>query len=459
MIHYLFVGLAAALFSVGLMLLKGPFFNMALASTAMVNALIDPVSDEDTKQGLVAKRLGRLILWLLLFQLGLITITALAMSVLWIYIEYSNQTPESLDTASALFYISMVIGGVIPFLLYRPKSTSDYSDMSKLLHRMVLDNQHLSRLLFGLEKKLFLKSDSTDQPFLVVTGLARSGTTALTQLLYKTDGFHSLSYANMPFLLAPNLWKKVYNPKNAALKERAHGDSVKFGYDTVEALEEYFFKVMTNDAFVADKNLLPHELKSEALEAYRDYRRLIGKPSSTTYLAKNNNLILRLESLLEQEPNMKVVLMIRNPLEHANSLLQQHLRFSELQTADPFVLEYMNWLGHHEFGLNHKPFQLGAHSESNYQLTDINYWLSGWIAYYSFIKPYTESNRILLVEHSQLAAEPQTVLERIGSFLGEKLQLDKLIPHPQKTLELSADPFLTANAMQLYQELTEAKKN
>ena len=39
--------------------------------------------------------------------------------------------------------------------------------------------------------------------------MARSGSTILLNSIYKTDIFASLTYADMPFVLAPNLWSKI----------------------------------------------------------------------------------------------------------------------------------------------------------------------------------------------------------------------------------------------------------
>ena len=41
-------------------------------------------------------------------------------------------------------------------------------------------------------------------------------------------------------------------------------------------------------------------------------------------------------------------------MQHAYSLLTQHLNFSNLQKEDDFIRRYMNYLGHNEFGLSHK---------------------------------------------------------------------------------------------------------
>ena len=43
------------------------------------------------------------------------------------------------------------------------------------------------------------------------------------------------------------------------------------------------------------------------------------------YLSKNNNQILRIKSLLKLSTKHSFVLLFRDPLEHAGSLLNQHL--------------------------------------------------------------------------------------------------------------------------------------
>ena len=52
--------------------------------------------------------------------------------------------------------------------------------------------------------------------------MARSGSTILLNSIYKTDIFASLTYADMPFVLAPNLWSKISlirSKSNLMLKE------------------------------------------------------------------------------------------------------------------------------------------------------------------------------------------------------------------------------------------------
>ena len=109
----------------------------------------------------------------------------------------------------------------------------------------------------------------------------------------------------------------------------------------------------------------------------------------------------------------KIIIPFRDPLQHAISLLNQHIHFSELQKKDPFSLKYMNWLGHHEFGLNQKPFYL-CNDEiferiSNYSKVDINYWLLSWLNYYKYIlENYSDS--VILFSYERFCENPNEVM-------------------------------------------------
>ena len=377
MVYYLLVFLAALLFSVGLFLLKNPFFSLANSTTSLLNTMLDSSMSETAKQKRMIQRLGKLLSVLGLFILFCILIVSLSAAPILLF---KGSTPLSeLDTGSFPFYLSMILGSAFLFLLPliapAKKENKDYSSWSVLLHKMVLDNYNISRSLFEADKKFFRKKTvSVKKDFVIVSGLARAGTTALTKILFRSEKFHSLSYANMPFLLSSNLWKLIYNPGKNKLKERAHGDRVLFGYKSVEALEEYFFKAFLMDQFIHDSHLAEHEIDRHTYDNYLIYQSLI-KPdgADTTYLAKNNNLILRYESLRKYNKQFKIILLFRDPVEHAFSLMKQHKRFSALQEKDSFVLNYMDWLGHHEFGLNQKAFAFEKLENANpYEKNSMN---------------------------------------------------------------------------------------
>lgn len=454
MIYYILVFVAGLLFAIGLLLLKKPFFSFALSTTSLLNAILDVDSDEDTKQKHLIKKLGPLLgnmfvfLALLLLSIGVASVPLA--KYLWL------DTTVVPDTSSMYFYLCLGIGSLIPFVIPIKRTTdSDYSDWSMLLHRMILDNPFIGRALFQFERRVFKeKLNREPRPFVIVTGLARAGTTALTNLLYKTGNFHSLAYDNMPFILAPNLWKKVYKAQDTHLKERAHGDQVQFGYKTIEALEEVFFKAYSNDSFIGEKTLNRHELSQKAWEHYNDYRNLVASQSSnSTYLAKNNNLILRYESIRTTNPEFKAVVIFRDPLDHAASLLSQHNRFSKMHSQDPFTLEYMNWLGHHEFGLNHKPFNFGQETNP-FEPSTINYWLYSWLDYHKYILTLPENDNLILVDYSDLLKEPAQLVKNLKARLGVSLTSDSIeVFQPREKEKPMADKALVGKAYEVHHQL------
>src|SRR5690606_35645537 len=125
---------------------------------------------------------------------------------LFAYSNFDFQTFESTHWGGWQFWVALSIGSIIPFVIASfKKQKGDYSPMSQLIHRLLLNNYNVSRMLFKMEKKSILKTaEPTDKEFVIVTGLARCGTTGLTTKLFESGAFHSLSYANLPFLLSPN---------------------------------------------------------------------------------------------------------------------------------------------------------------------------------------------------------------------------------------------------------------
>jgi hypothetical protein len=374
-----------------------------------------------------------------------------------IYLQVNLKDFKNLDLSSWQFYVSMLLGFMIIFVLPLSREKKNYSDWSILLHQIILDNLNISKSLFLFERKLFKKKlTNKSEYFVIVSGLARSGTTALTKLLFDAGNFHSLSYANMPFLLGVNLWRKIYNPKNYKLKERAHGDKVMHGYGSIEALEEYFFKVFLNNAFIKDKYLVEQEIDKNIYGAYIDYQHLLNFNNDTsTYLAKNNNLILRYKSLRKYNSGFIIILLFRNPIDHAISLLNQHQRFSELQSEDPFVLEYMNWLGHHEFGQNHKPFDLGTlDSYVEYGMTSINYWLKIWIEYYTQILEMLDDKNLILLEYIDFAEKPTKILIALKRYLALNMEIKSIEPFKfVKKGNMEVDQELKKESMSIYHKL------
>ncbi len=333
-----------------------------------------------------------------------------------------------------------------------------YSRIDKLIHSLYLSNRFLSKASFEIEEALFgqksKKQEVTQKVF--VTGLARSGTTAFMRTLFETSHFASLQYNNMPFLLTPNLWK---NSKETQTQERAHQDSILINQKSPEAFDEYFWKVFLKNNYIKNA-LLAQEIPLEILQKYESYISLIcyakGKKS---YLSKNNNTILRLKTVTAIN-NSTVFLLFRKPLDHAASLLKQHLSFIKQQKEDPFVLDYFNYLGHHEFGLGHKPFlldDLGNKIFNSSALDDINYWLLQWKKYYRYIKD-NSFNNLHLIAFEDIIKHPEKIYQKVL----EKIQLSSTIEtkqyKPKSHTTSNVDQILLQSCQRIYDTLLENKR-
>ncbi len=249
-------------------------------------------------------------------------------------------------------------------------SQSDYSFLDRALHRLALARPGLQVGMAEVETDLFRKALAR-VPIggeVFVTGLPRSGTTILLNLLYSTGEFASFTYRHMPFILAPLLWDRLSRPfrRRAVNRERAHGDGMNVSFDSPEAFEEVLWLAHLRDAYVRADRLIPlepsaanAEFKTAFRDAIRKCRLLAagdGDPAAAPrYLSKNNANVSRLALLAELCPDCRILVPFRHPLSHVSSLMRQHALFHTRHDTDVFGQQYMAWLGHFEFGHNLRP--------------------------------------------------------------------------------------------------------
>lgn len=279
---------------------------------------------------------------------------------------------------------------------------------------------------FDIEKLLYPPGDRKvdHEPHVFIAGLARAGTTILMRELYATGNYRSLTYRDMPFPLAPNLWGRISQSsriqKDAA--ERAHGDSILVDHDSPEALEEVFWRVHCGPDYIRGDRLVPMCASSDVIADFRSYVSLLLKPhEEQRYLSKNNNNILRLETLSRCLPEAVVIVPFREPMQHANSLMRQHKRFKSQHDDDDFSLDYMTWLVHHEFGQDHRPFVFSeADLDQLKQFnpdTDPDYWLHLWIATYRHVVESAPGDCVFL-SYERLCNDTETVWPSLCERLG-----------------------------------------
>ncbi len=438
-----------------LKVLKTPFHQLAESSLSVVDSLMSDL-EEDEKVQLVQKNINKLLVALFKSFL-VVTVAGLAgVAVLFLYTLYKDARFENIDLSSSYTIIAISVGSTVGFLIpVKQKQKSSYSALSQLLHRMALNNYNIAYKLFKVERKKINKQQlQLNNKFIIVSGLARSGTTSIMNKLSENNMFVSLSYANMPFLTCPNLWGKIYKPKSKQLKERSHKDGLKIGLDSAEALEEYFFKALAKDSYIQEASLSEYSIPEKDYADYLKYQTIIKLNNDKIYLAKNNNFILRYNSIRELNKDFIIVITFRDPIAHASSLLEKHLYYTNMQTEDNFVLEYMNWLGHHEFGQNQKPFQF---SNINTTYTEdknkLDYWLQIWMNYYKHILTINKHN-VVYINYDFYCSNPKEVLNEIYLKLGINIELPNLpsFINKRKT-ESDCSENLKSEAYKIYEEL------
>lgn len=247
----------------------------------------------------------------------------------------------------------------------------NYNAAEKVLHALALSNLLVPEATYALEKQLAgRKGKISSRRHVFISGMARSGTTILLDRLYASGEFASLTYADMPFVLCPNLWKPFTRRKTKSslkARERAHGDGLSVSPYSPEAFEEVYWQTLGGDREVRE---------------FCTYTDLVcQRYGRERYLSKNNQNIKRLMSLASVFPRGRFLIPFREPLQHAASLMRQHRRFLKADKADAFVGKYMRWIGHREFGPAYTPAAPGGMDYPD--PGRINHWLEQWRRVYS----------------------------------------------------------------------------
>lgn len=351
--------------------------------------------------------------------------------------------------------------------------TPSYSLVERCLHWLALEPALVRQLSFDLERS-FSKPRRTAQSdpaarAVYVCGLARSGTTLLLQLLDQIEDFRSLSYRDMPFALAPNLWHRVASlaSRTAVAAPRVHGDGMLVDFDSPEAFEEVFWRTFTR--YSTNNGVLSAAPPSaEAIAAFADYRALIANPRGRAngskvrrYLSKNNNNLLRLR-WLSQQADATVLLVFRDPVSAARSMHATHLRFAAQQAHDGFMRRYMSWLCHHEFGLDHKPFDFAAAAiDKRFDPAQPSYWLGYWCAVHEHLLRI-DGPALRLLDYGALCHSPVTVLDALFEAIGVLADTETLatrIRAPQLAVGDDLDPGLLARAHAVHAALRSRSGN
>lgn len=230
--------------------------------------------------------------------------------------------------------------------------------------------QHWIRL--GKFESLLLSGQLEEQPIvepIFVTGLARSGSTIVLEILNQHPATKSFSYQDFPFVHIPWFWSKflTFTPRSHQLVERAHKDRIMITPESPEAMEEmiwmHFFPRLHDENVSHLKN--PHFDNEEFKRYYTStIKKILLSYQAERYLSKGNYNVTRVGYILDMFPDARIIIPIRHPVSHIKSLIKQHELFVTAQKKDHKVLEHLQRVGHFEFGLGRKAVNTGHIEDS-----------------------------------------------------------------------------------------------
>ena len=315
--------------------------------------------------------------------------------------------------------------------------------------------EHNEELLFSLARyetkvlKERLARVNIDRP-IYVSGLARSGTTILLELISQNLDVASYRYMDFPFIMLPYWWGKflkISSKSDDKPVERSHADGLQVTPKSPEAMEEILWKYFfprCHDPMV--RNVLDqHQQNSDFDKFYtQTIRKLLLSRNANRYLAKNNYNIARFDYLSCLFPDARFVVPVRKPVNHIASLMKQHRLLSEEESRDKRVLAYMRRSVHFEFGLDLRPLNLTSNDitldiqELWNKGRDVEAWAKYWGDVHKYLADLLETNSkvskcTLVISYEDLCNEPNKTLPRLYSHVGLKPDI-ALLEEQQKRL-------------------------
>lgn len=344
-----------------------------------------------------------------------------------------------------------------------------YSLTERLLHKLAFATPGLQIGYADIEDKLYgvgVEPQDAERP-VFITALPRAGTTLLLNICAALDAFAVHTYRDMPFIMTPLVWSRFSArfTKSDAPRERAHGDGMLVSADSPEAFEEIIWKAFWPEQYKPDRILVwPEAGNDEFREFFRRHMhklaRLRGGPDARPrYASKNNFNVARLQWLTQAFPDAAIIIPFRAPVEHAASLLRQHVNFLDLHQKDRFMREYMKGIGHFDFGANLRPIDFGGWLDGCPHPHDsLSFWLAYWTAAYRHCLDHA-SARLTLLDYDELCRSPTAQLGNLAGLL--EIGVDELqraapsikVPRPHAPDTSGIDPEILSAALALYDAL------
>jgi hypothetical protein len=303
--------------------------------------------------------------------------------------------------------------------------------------RLIYENPRIWRGLGNLETKILgdqLRAIEIDRP-VYISGLARSGSTILLEIMAKLPGIVTHRYKDFPPLYTPYWWNWLLNrmlKHSGSPTERAHRDGIMVTADSPEAMEEpiwmSFFSGLHEPG---QSNVLNNQTVNQDFEQfYRNHiRKLLLTRGGDRYVSKGNYQVTRLEYLLKIFPDARIVIPVRQPVAHIASLMKQHDLFNRGQKVNARARMHLRRVGHFEFGLDRQPINTGNIECTNdvrrawKRAEEIRGWAVYWSQIYGYLADLLEQNEYVrdascLVRFEDLCDKPKRSLRSVFEHCG-----------------------------------------
>lgn len=305
----------------------------------------------------------------------------------------------------------------------QPADDFSVESASHLLSALAQRFDGAFRRLGRLETRLLEDRLAPVEQPVYVTGLARSGSTMLLEMLNWQPDVVTHRYRDFPMLSVPVLWNRFldYAARHpGAPRERAHRDGIVVTRESPEAFEEVLWMSFFPDLHdMAHSSVLDGHARHPEFEAfYRDHiRKLVMLREGRRYVSKGNYNVTRLEYLLKIFPDARFVVPVRNPYWHVASLMKQQRLFLAGQQNNPRALAHLQRAGHFEFGVDRRAIHTGD-EEAVAEIQDcwrngreVEGWARYWSLVYDFVMARLAANpalaqATLILPYEALCREP-----------------------------------------------------
>ncbi|MGK7294985.1 MAG: sulfotransferase [Candidatus Wenzhouxiangella sp. M2_3B_020] len=263
-----------------------------------------------------------------------------------------------------------------------------------------------------------------------VAGVARSGTTILTEMIARHPDVTCHRYSDFPNVHTP-FWRNWLAERTrrapAEAVERAHRDRLMVTAESPEAVEEVIWMRYFDHLHDAGRSqVMGSDVDNPAFEAfYREHvAKLLLARGRSRYLTKGNYNTTRLGYIRSIFPEARFVVPVRRPLNHVASLVKQDRLFRRSAAEDPRVTGQLHRSGHFEFGPDKRCIHVGDDDEAaeihaHWQAgRDAEGWAMYWNAVYRSVLDAIDrdedlAGRVLFVRYEALCARPTETIDGI----------------------------------------------